>query len=76
MMAPVADTGTPVVEVEDLNIIYAGERGGSAAARDVSFSVNRGEIFGLVGETGSGVRMSVGTSIGITNACGNTPITW
>jgi oligopeptide/dipeptide ABC transporter ATP-binding protein len=60
------DTSTaPVVEVDNLTILYRGRHGASTAARDVSFSVDRGEIFGLVGETGSGKSTVLRSIIGL-----------
>lgn len=38
------------VRIEDLNVHF----GGLHAVRDASFSVNRGECYGIVGESGSG----------------------
>lgn len=48
--APGAATGTPAIDVANISHSY-GER---AALRNVSFQVNRAEIFGLLGPNGSG----------------------
>jgi len=52
-----------LLRIEDLDVSYRNDEGAvTAAARDVSFSLDRGEILGIVGESGSGkstVAMSV-----------------
>lgn len=45
---------TPLLKVENLKVIYDSTRGKVKAVNDVSFSIKRGEIFGLVGESGCG----------------------
>jgi peptide/nickel transport system ATP-binding protein len=49
-----ANTGGPVLEVEDLRVDIATPRGTLRAVRDVSFSVGRGETLCIVGESGCG----------------------
>ena len=44
----------PILEVEDLTIEFQLKRGSLRAVDGVSFSIDRGETFGLVGESGSG----------------------
>ena len=43
-----------VLQVTDLSIEYRTRGGNVHAVRDVSFSIGRGETFGVVGESGSG----------------------
>ncbi|HEX5264051.1 MAG TPA: ABC transporter ATP-binding protein [Phenylobacterium sp.] len=56
---------TPILQVEGLHIDYQGRDHAASAARDVSFSIKRGEIFGLVGETGSGKSTILRSIIGL-----------
>jgi peptide/nickel transport system ATP-binding protein len=44
----------PVLEVRDLSVDYVPARGNVRAVDDVSFTVNRGEFLGIVGESGCG----------------------
>ncbi len=55
----------PILRVDGLNIEYQGGRQTSIAACDVSFNIQRGEIFGLVGETGSGKSTILRSIIGL-----------
>jgi peptide/nickel transport system ATP-binding protein len=51
-------TGGPVLHVEDLRTEIAVRAGAVHAVDGVSFSVNRGELLGLVGESGCGKTMT------------------
>lgn len=58
----------PLVEVKGLQKVYGGKKGlfgpskKVTAVKDVSFSINQGETFGLIGESGSG-KTTVGRMI-------------
>lgn len=54
-----------ILKVDGLNIDYRTGDRRFTAARDVSFDVRRGEIFGLVGETGSGKSTILRSAIGL-----------
>ena len=51
-----------VLKVENLNMHYETIAGNVTAVKDVSFSINKGESFGLVGESGCG-KTSVAMSL-------------
>src|SRR5579864_5120900 len=44
----------PLLQVEDLNVSFATERGEVRAVREVSFRIDESATLGLVGESGSG----------------------
>src|SRR5438552_1718589 len=46
--------GLPILVVDDVEKIYAGGRGGVAALRGVSFTVEAGEFIALMGPSGCG----------------------
>ena len=52
-----------LLEIEDLDVSFRNEEGAeTAAAKDVSLTLDRGEVLGLVGESGSG-KSSVAMSV-------------
>src|ERR1035437_4345695 len=51
---PVPGDTTPALEVSHLDVAYRVRSQDRLALRDVSFSIRRGESYGLVGESGSG----------------------
>jgi len=53
MMSLQAERGT-LLEVKDLNLEFKTSRGVLKALSGISFEVKRGEVFGIVGETGCG----------------------
>jgi peptide/nickel transport system ATP-binding protein len=52
--APANATSGPVLEVRDLIVEYASERGAVRAVDGVSFGLDAGEFIGIVGESGCG----------------------
>jgi oligopeptide/dipeptide ABC transporter ATP-binding protein len=44
----------PVLSVGDLNVTFRSRRGAVPAVRNVSFDIARGEVFAVIGESGSG----------------------
>ncbi len=44
----------PLLDVQHLNVEYRTQGGVARAVRDVSFAINPGEVYGLVGESGCG----------------------
>ena len=61
---------TPLLEVEALNVRFAGDDGPVAAVSDVSFTLARGECLGVVGESGSGKSQTFLAALGLTPANG------
>jgi peptide/nickel transport system ATP-binding protein len=44
----------PLLEIKNLSIDFVAEKAATPAVKNISFSVNRGEIVAIVGESGSG----------------------
>ena len=58
-------TGSPLIEVEDLRIDLNHGSGQVPAVEGVSFRIDRGETFGLVGESGCGKSITALALIGL-----------
>src|SRR5438132_2121329 len=58
-------TGPPLIEVEDRRIDLSHESSRVAAVEGVSFRIDRGETFGLVGESGCGKSITALALIGL-----------
>jgi peptide/nickel transport system ATP-binding protein len=56
----------PLLSVEALNVRFNTPHGVVSAVTDVSFKINAGEIFALVGETGCGKSVIARTVMGLT----------
>jgi peptide/nickel transport system ATP-binding protein len=64
---------SPLLEVDDLRVIFDTEDGLVHAVDGISYSVDTGKTLGIVGESGSGKSVSSLTTLGLTRA-GNTRI--
>ncbi|HEV7250504.1 MAG TPA: ABC transporter ATP-binding protein [Shinella sp.] len=53
---------TPLLDVCDLSLTYRGEAGSTQIVRNVSFSLKRGEVLGIIGESGAG-KSSIGNAV-------------
>lgn len=49
-----ATPGTPIVEFASVTKTFAGHTGQPPALADISLTIDRGEIFGVIGESGAG----------------------
>ncbi|ATW27542.1 ABC transporter ATP-binding protein [Candidatus Formimonas warabiya] len=58
----------PLLKIENLSIRYPGEENQVPALDQVSFSLNRGESLGLIGESGSGKTSLALALMGVSNA--------
>ncbi len=57
-------TDSPLLEAEDLTITYRTKSGELTAVSDVSFTIEEGEYFGLVGESGCGKSTTAKSILG------------
>lgn len=67
-----AETPTPAVEVENLTKIFKSgfTKKPLMAVRDLSFTVNRGEVYGLIGPNGCGKSTTMKVMLGLLRATG------
>jgi peptide/nickel transport system ATP-binding protein len=60
----------PILEVEGLQTEFLSERGTVKAVNDVSFEIDRGETFGIVGESGAGKSVTALSVMGLVDSPG------
>ena len=58
VMQPASDADAPVLTVEGLTVVVGGDGGEHPVVSDLSFTLRRGEILALAGESGSGKSMT------------------
>lgn len=56
------DQNAPVLEVQGLTLSHRGAGGDRALVRDINFAVGRGEVLGLIGESGAG-KSTIGNAL-------------
>ncbi|MBM9464679.1 ABC transporter ATP-binding protein [Aeromicrobium sp. YIM 150415] len=63
-------TTPPLLEVENLRVVFDGALGSVTAVNDVSLSVDRGQTIAVVGESGSGKSVTARTIMGLSTPPG------
>jgi peptide/nickel transport system ATP-binding protein len=58
-------TDTPLLQVKNLRVEFPTRRGTLVAVDDVSFNVRKGEVLGVVGESGAGKSLTGAAIIGL-----------
>ncbi len=56
--AAAATNGGPLLQVRDLHVVFPTPRGVVRAVSGVTFSIDRGQIYGIVGESGCGTSVT------------------
>ena len=60
---------SPLVEMRNLRVSFRVGDGEVEAVRGINLDIRRGEVLGVIGESGSGKTVSM------TGSCGSSPIT-
>ena len=68
--SPYPETGAPVLSIRDLRVEFALRRGVLTAIDGVSFDIRRGEVLGVVGESGAGKSVTGTAIIGLVDPPG------
>ena len=61
----------PVLDIRDLDVAFATRRGALKALDKISFSIARGEVLGVVGESGAGKSLTGAAIIGLLDPPGH-----
>ncbi|ROQ06438.1 peptide/nickel transport system ATP-binding protein [Rathayibacter sp. PhB93] len=62
---PADASSRPIVDIQDLEVAFASDRGAVRAVAGVSLRVERGEVLAIVGESGSGKTVTAKTILGL-----------